>query len=132
MRQCFYICSSLCVRLAAGVSPVRHTSKMLSPASWRWAWQSHDRLSVPGSEAVSASISPVLRGDLGSPGSCFQLNGNKDFFFFFFSVSPSLWLLLFFDRWKIALLCFCHKIVFHSLSQEFSTASVSSDTIMTS
>lgn len=85
MRQCFYICSSLCVRLAAGVSPVRHTSKMLSPASWRWAWQSHDRLSVPGSEAVSASISPVLRGDLGSPGSCFQLNGNKDFFFLFFS-----------------------------------------------
>lgn len=92
-----FVCES---RLGAGVSPVRHTSKMLSPASWRRASQSHDRLSVPGSGAVAASISPVLRGDLGSPCSCFQLNGDKDFrpsqfeFFFFF--------LFFFEEWKIA------------------------------
>ena len=41
----------------AGVSSVRHTSKTRSPASWRRAAQSHDRLSVPGRGAVAASIS---------------------------------------------------------------------------
>lgn len=35
-------------------SPACHTSKMFSSASWRWSWQSHDRLLMLGSEAVAS------------------------------------------------------------------------------
>ncbi|KAI9526874.1 hypothetical protein NQZ68_035147 [Dissostichus eleginoides] len=56
------VCES---RLGGGVSPVRHTSKMVSLASWRRASQSHDRLSMLGSGAVVKSV-PGSPRDLGS------------------------------------------------------------------
>lgn len=49
------------VILSAENSPVCHTSKMFSSASWRWSWQSHDRLLMLGSEAVASVPASTCR-----------------------------------------------------------------------
>lgn len=112
-------------RIGAGVSPVRHTSKMLSPASWLQATQSHDRLSEPGSCAVVASISSgsqarfwhlssECRQRLWS-GSIWGGCGRFVFFFFFF---------FFFWQVENCIVLFSYK---HHTADEFNTACRASD-----